>query len=188
VNVVGYVNVTVTNGQFAMIANPLQAPTNTLGALLPNVPPGTQAYKWNGSSYDAYVLDEFELVWLPHGNTSLAPGEGIFIKNNATTNLTLTFVGEVLQGPLTNALPAGYEIRSSKVPQSGRVTTDLLLPGRPGDQIFKWDPALGRYDAFTFDEFDPVWLPSEPVIGVGESFFVRKGVAENWTRTFTVPQ
>ena len=196
VNVVGYVNVTVTNGQFAMIANPLQSTNNTLGALISNVPDGTQAYRWNGTGYAIYLFEQIDPntpgEWSPNGSASLAPGEGIFLRNNASTNLTITFVGEVLQGTLTTPLPAGYEIRSSKVPQAGRVTTDLAMPARDGDQLFKWNSATGGYLTYLFEQAAPGtpgdWSPSEPVINVGESFFVRKNAAENWTRTFTVPQ
>jgi len=188
VNVVGYVNVTVAPSTYQMIANPLQATNNTLGALIPVAPDGTQAYRWTGTTYTVYTYDELVPGWLPDGNASLAPGEGMFLRNNTTTNLTLTFVGEVLQGTLTTPLPAGYEIRSSKVPQAGRVTTDLGLPGRDGDQVYKWDPARNTYDAFIYDELAPGWLPTEPSFGVGESFFVRKNASENWTRSFTVPQ
>lgn len=186
VNVVGYVNVTITNGQYAMIANPLNSTNNTIGSLLNTVPPGTQAFRWNGSGYTPYIFDEFDMRWLPDGNASLAPGEGMFVKNNTTTNFTITFVGEVLQGTLTTPLPAGYEIRSSKVPQAGRVTADLGMPAQPGDQVFKWNGT--GYDPYIFDEFDNAWLPRDPSIAVGESFFVRKNAATTWTRTFTVPQ
>ena len=194
VNVVGYVNVTVTNGQFAMIANPLQSTNNTLGALVQNVPDGTQAFRWNGTTYDLSTYEEAAPgsgSW-SNPNLSLAPGEGMFLKNNASSNIVVTFVGEVLQGNLSTPLPAGYEIRSSKVPQTGRVTTDLLLPAQDGDQLFKWNGSGGTFDIYTFE--DPgaggSWSGpgGEPMINVGESFFVRKNASANWTRTFNVPQ
>jgi hypothetical protein len=95
-------------------------------------------------------------------------------------------VGEVLQGSLTNDLPAGYSVRSSKVPQSGLVSTTLGLPANPADVLYKYVPLTG-YSIFTFDEFDLAWTPSQPTINVGEAFFSFKGAASSWVRNFTVP-
>ena len=185
VNVVGYVNVTVPANQYALIANPLNATNNTIGSLLQNpaIPAGTVFYKYAGG-YSAYVMDEFDLSWTPDAAATLNPGEGGFVKNNTGTPLTVTFVGEVLQGSLTNAVPSGYAIRSSKVPQAGAITTVLGFPGAPGDIAYKYS---GGYSAFVYDEFDLSWTPSEPVINVGEAFFSFKGASVDWVRNFTVP-
>ena len=99
---------------------------------------------------------------------------------------SLTFVGEVLQGGLTNTLPIGaLSMRSSMVPQAGTATV-LGIPGEAGDQLYKYS---NGYTIYQFDEFDPVWLPSEPTINVGEAFFYRKSPSSTqskWVRNFTV--
>jgi hypothetical protein len=126
-----------------------------------------------------------DLVWLPNANATLNPGEGCFYKSPSAT--TLTFVGEVLQGSLTNTLPINLlAMRSSIVPQQGKITTDLLAPAEPGDQLYRY---AGGYTAFTFDDVDLVWLPSEPTINVGEGFFYKKSstaTQSRWVRNFTV--
>jgi hypothetical protein len=184
-NVVGYVNVTVPANAYQLIANPLQSTNDTLVSLIPNPPPATTFYKYiTGSGYVIYTFDEFDLSW--NANVSLAPGEGGFIKNPVGTPMTITFVGEVQQGALTNAVPNGYSIRASKVPQAGGVTSQLLFPPAPADTLYKYIPGSG-YVIYTFDEFDLSWGPSEPNIGVGESFFVFKQGATNWVRNFSVP-
>jgi len=181
-NVVGYYNITVPASGYALIANQLNTTNNTIGSLLPSVPPNTIFYKYAGS-YSAYVFDEFDLIWTPDGNATLNPGEGGFIKNPDATPLTLTFVGEVMQGSLTNPVPAGYAIRSSMVPQAGGVSSVLGFPAAPNDIVYKY---AGAYSAFVFDEFDLVWTPSEPAVSVGEAFFSFKGAAVDWVRNFTV--
>jgi len=181
-NVVGYYNITIPANSFAMIANQLNTTNNTLGALLPNVPPGSEFYKYAGG-YTTYVFDEFDNVWTPDGNATLNPGEGGFFKNVTGAPLTLTFVGEVMQGSLTNPVPAGFAIRSSMVPQAGGVTSVLGLPAEAGDEVYVYN---GGYTTYVFDEFDLVWTPSEPTVNVGQSFFVRKQAAANWVRNFTV--
>ncbi len=181
-NVVGYYNVTVPANSFYMIANQLDTANNTIGALMPSVPPGTEFYKF-AAGYTGYAFDEFDLAWTPNGNATLNPGEGGFIKNPTANPLTITFVGEVKQGTLENALPAGFAIRSSIVPQAGKVTTDLGLPAAAGDELYIYN---NGYTGFAFDEFDLAWTPTEPTVAVGQAFFVKKVAAANWVRTFTV--
>jgi len=183
-NVVGYVNIPMAANQQVMIANQLNTTNNTIGSLIPNGPPGAQLFKYNGG-YTAYAFDDVDLVWLPNGNATLAPGEGCFFKSPVAT--TLTFVGEVIQGSTTNILPINLQaMRSSIVPQQGKITTDLLLPGEAGDQLFRY---AGGFSAFAFDDVDLVWLPSEPTINVGEAFFYKKASTSTnskWIRNFTV--
>jgi len=153
--------------------------------LIPVAPDGVQVYKYTpGSGYAAYGYDELAPGWLPNGDITLNPGEGVFIKNNQSTNLTLTFVGEVMVGTTTNALNAGFSIRSSIIPQAG-TATQLGIPHQDGDQIYKYVNGSG-YVAFGYDDLAPGWLPSEPSFAVGESFFIKEQAAKNWTRTFTV--
>jgi len=88
---------------------------------------------------------------------------------------------------LTNSLPAGQKVmRSSIVPQAGLVSTDLGLPGQANDTLFTY---AGGYTTYQFDDFDLVWKPSEPTIGVGSAFFYVKNAANTqtaWVRNFTV--
>jgi len=184
-NVVGYYNITIPANSQVLIANQLNTTNNTLGALIPNPPVNSQFFKFvTGSGYQVYTFDEFDQVWYPDGNATLNPGEGGFFKNPEATPLTLTFVGEVLQGSLTNSIPNGFSIRSSMVPQAASVV-DMNFPAVANDQIFRFSPTSG-YSVYTFDEFDEVWYPSAPVPNVGESFFVSKVGAANWVRNFTV--
>jgi hypothetical protein len=183
-NVVGYINIPVTANQNFLIANQLNTTNNTLGSLIPNGPPGAIFQKFNGG-FSAFVFDDLDLVWTPNGNVSINPGEGGFYKSPTAT--TLTFVGEVLQGSLTNTLPIGLQaIRSSIVPQAGLITTDLGLPAEPGDILQTYN---GGFSAFVFDDLDLVWTPSQPNIPVGASFFYKKSptaTQSRWIRNFTV--
>jgi hypothetical protein len=182
VNAVGFVNVVVPAG-FSMIANPLNAPTNTIPALFAGVPDGTTIYKFDGTSYSLNTLDLGE--WgLP--TQTLLPGEGAFIRNPGTAPFTVTFVGEVMQGSLSNPLPANFSIKSSQVPQAGAVATLLGFPAADGDTIYQFVSAQQAYVIHTLDLGE--WSGGEPNIAVGESFFSKKVAAGNWTRTFSVNQ
>jgi len=138
-NVVGYYNVVAPANTKIMLGNQLHTTNDTLVGVIPNPPPASQFFKYNGG-FSGYTFDDIDLAWT--GNTSLAPGEGGFFISPAAT--TLTFVGEVMQGSLTNTLPLGTKvIRTSIVPQAGAVTRDLGLPGEADDQLFQWNNVSG---------------------------------------------
>lgn len=183
-NVVGYHTVTVPANGFALVANQLDSGDNTLASLIPNPPVDTMVYK-DENGWVAYTFDELDEAWTPDGNATVNPGEGIMIRNPLGTPLSITFVGEVLQGNLSNPLPAGYAVRSSIVPQAGGITSVLGYPAEADDMVYKY---AGGYTAYSFDELDEAWTPSEPVIEVGEAFFSRKVNAASWDRVFSVPQ
>jgi hypothetical protein len=130
-------------------------------------------------------MDTFDLSWVPDAAATLNPGEGAFFISPTAT--TLTFVGEVRQGSLTNTLPIGIKVlRSSIVPQAGAISAVLKVPGEADDQAFTWN---GGFTAYAFDTFDLSWTPSEPVIPVGQAFFYTKAsssVSNLWIRNFTV--
>jgi hypothetical protein len=184
-NVVGYVNIPVAANTKVLIANQLQTTNNTIASLLPNpmVPAFSQLFKYSGG-FTAYTMDDIDLIWAPDGNATLNPGEGAFFISPSAT--TLTFVGEVRQGLLTNTLPNVKVLRSSIVPQAGGVSSVLGLPGEAFDQLFTYS---GGFTAYTFDDIDLIWAPSEPNIAVGQAFFYTKApgnTQNNWVRNFTV--
>jgi len=114
-------------------------------------------------------------------------GRVFFFKNPTVTAITNTFVGNVKQGTLTTPLSAGFTLVGSQVPQSGLVSTDLGVPIGNAESVFKFDTTTQAYTGGTF--FFGSWGGAgEPVIGVGEGFFVKKVAAANWTRSFSVNQ
>jgi len=184
-NVVGYYNIPIAANQNYVIANQLNTTNNTLASLLAVAPDGAQFQKFNGS-WVSSTYDELAPGWLPDGNATLNPGEGGFFRSPVAT--TLTFVGEVLQGNLTNTLPINtYVIRSSMVPQAGLISADLKLAAEDGDQIQTWNG--NGWTSATYDELAPGWLPAEPNIPIGAAFFFHKAsTSQNstWVRNFTV--
>jgi len=179
VNAVGYVNVTVPPG-FSMIANPLLAQDNTVKTLLASVPDGTQLFKFNNGKYD---INSFDFGTWQNPDDTLMPGEGAFISNPETAAFTVTFVGDVPQGKLTNSLPAGFSIKSSIVPQSAGLSTVLMFPAEDDDQVYRFLDGKYTIYSFSFGEWS-----TEPVPAVCESFFVSKVNAGQWVREFNVNQ
>jgi len=180
VNAVGYVNLNIVSG-FTMIAKPLNTTNNTIGSLMPSIPDFSTLYKWNEGAQGFDIATFFFGSW-DNPNLTLQVGEGAFLE--VSSPFTLTFVGEVMQGNLTNPIPANFSMKSSKVPQAGLVGTALGLTVGDFDTLYKWVPATQSYDIFTY--FFGSWSPSEPSVGVGEAFFLQTGAPLSWTRTFSV--
>jgi hypothetical protein len=182
-NVVGYYNVVAPANTKILLGNQLHTTNDTLVGVIPSPGVNAQFFKFNGG-FTSFQFDDLDLAWT--GNTSLAPGEGGFFIS--TVNTTLTFVGEVVQGNTTNTLPIGVKVlRTSIVPQEGKITTDLKLPAEPNDQAFTF--ANGGFTSFQFDDLDLVWAPFEFTNKVGGAFFYTKNntsVTNQWIRNFTV--
>jgi hypothetical protein len=141
----------------------------------------------DGTVYKFLPDGSFDISSLVFGSWSkpdltLEPGVGFWV--NVGSDVTVTLVGEVPQGQLTNPLKAGFNLVSSMVPQAGLLQTDLGYPTGGDDVIYQWSAASGSYNisSIAFGS----WSPSEPTIGVGEAFWAKVGVDADWSRNFSV--
>jgi hypothetical protein len=190
VNAVGYVNVSVPAGSFALLANPLNQPTNTLTAVLPDVPANTIVYVFNKTSgqFDSFTKRAASWSGTGASTVTLDPGVGFFLKNAASTNLNITFVGEVPQStdtaPLTVTLAAGFNLVGSVVPQSGKLEADLKYPAVNGDVLYRYNGT--GYDSFTRRAATWTGGETDPLINVAQGFWLNAKTGGAWTRTFTV--
>jgi len=191
VNAVGYVNVTVPAGKFALLANPLdQGTNNTIATVLAGVPAGTIVYPYVSGSFASATLRSSG-TWTGNGNTALLPpGAGFFVKNAGAADFTITFVGEVMQGSLSLPLTTGYNLLGSQVPQQGKLETDLGFKAGSNDKVFIFDVPSQGYTTYT-KRASGTWTggSGEPVIGVASGFFYyNANAAGTWTRSFSVNQ
>jgi hypothetical protein len=184
VNAVGYVNVTLNPG-FSLIANPLDGEDNTIPVLFAAVPKNTVIYKFDAAS-GAFIPNVKNVITGNWGDPAmtLVPGEGAFVKIPDTSEpVTVTFVGEVMQGSLSLPLPAGFSIASSQVPQADNLD-NLGFPAVKQDIVYKWDGA--GYAPYSVNVITGAWNPEVPMVEVAEAFFVKKAAAVNWDREFSV--
>jgi hypothetical protein len=205
VNAVGYVNITVTNG-YNLICNPLNGTNNNLNTIIPVAPDNSTVLRWSKggqtfSSVDTYFdlppnsgwyNAQFQLT-----TNSVSPGEAFFFRKPNAGTSTLTFVGEVPQGNLTNQIGTLYGFYSSIVPQSAGLTT-MGFPGRNGMQFSRWSPGaqgyVGLLTYFDLPAPDNGWYDAQfnkvdPTPAVGEGFLLLNPVAngpQSWGRTFSV--
>ena len=184
VNAVGYINVEVKPG-FTMVANQLNTGNNTIAEVVgESAPIGTIFYKYDGSAYAANTW----LGFWDDPNMTFAPGEGMFVRTPAagegSEGFTLTLVGEVPQGTLDTAVPVGFMILSSQVPQEGGLETVLGYTPTVGDVVYRFDADAQAYmQPSTYLTF---WDPVEPTPAVGEAMFINSVDAKTWTREFSV--
>jgi hypothetical protein len=187
-NVVGYVNLNLTNG-LNLVSNPLDfdgtGTNNTIIGVFSNtLPSGSIVFKFVAGNFNSYLYGRGG--WA--GNTtgvSLNPGEACFVEVSAPT--TVTTVGQVLQGTTTNVLSGALSLVSSISPLSGQVDSTgnggLNYTPTSNDIIFLWDPVGQAYVTYLHGRGG--WSPSDPVLAVGQGFFLNTPNA-TWVNTFTV--
>lgn len=186
VNAVGYVNVDLAKG-WNLKNNPLLNQTdNSVKTLLGDMPMLTTVYKWTGTKWDVSVYYG-DGEWDP--NINLLPGEGfwVFLPADGPDKVTVTFVGEVLQGEASNmSVGAGFQLVGSKVPQAGKLMKDLKFPAEVLDTVYQWDAGLQKYKIPAVYYGDGEWDPADPDVAVAEGFWSLKETAQNWVRNFSV--
>jgi hypothetical protein len=187
VNAVGYINISVEPGA-NLIANPLRAEDMRISALfsLSTLPHGTKIYKFDGEKYKVAIFYAALGTFSPEGagDETLVPGEGAFIVNPTTQPFTVTFVGEILQGNLTNPIPSGLSLRSSMVPWEATLEQLGFVP-RAIDQVYLFNSATQSFETRTFIP-GMGWQPALRKIRVGEAFFIRTSEPRDWVQVFFV--
>jgi len=188
VNVVGYVNLSLTNG-LNLVANQLDfdgtGTNNTIiGVFSNSLPTGSFVYKFVSGTFQTYGFSRSG--WSPNTTgVSLNPGEACFVSVGAPT--TVTTVGQVLQGPLTNTLSGALTLVSSVAPLSGAVDSTgnggLNYTPTTSDFVYLWNTTNQNYT--TYGHSRSGWSPNSPVLSVGQGFFLSTPQT-SWVNTFTV--
>jgi len=200
-NVVGFVNISIPKF-FSLIANPLNGTNNNINTILPLatpdvIPDGTTIQKWNSALQQFGDADTYygTVGWLDSSfNPSslvLNPGEGAFI--NMTDPATLTFVGEVPQGSLSNSVPINFSIMAQLTPQ--KIGIDATgFPAGDGDTVQFYNSGTQSYtEALTYylgyGWADKDFILVDPTPEIGAAFFYNRVPANGtatWTRSFNV--
>ena len=181
-NVIGYASVNAAPG-YSMIANPLQASSNAVSAILPNLPDGTTLNKFDNSLFKLTENSVTGGRW-SNPDETLSPGEGAIFFNPSSDIRNINLVGDVMQGSLLLPIAVGFSIRSSQIPKPGRLHSELGFPIGEGDVVHLFDRDQQKYVIY---EYNPKkWDSNPPVVGVGESFWIGKTTPGNWIQNFTL--
>lgn len=189
-NVVGYVNKSFTSGNYTLVCNPLSNGANDLNTIMPNAPAFSQVNLWDPVAFDfSPSIPTFNGgVWSP--NPVIPPGVGFFVIAGA--DFTNTFVGNVLQGSVTNPVPllggGAYLALGNAVPVGGSLV-NVLAGYTPSnfDQINTWDPVATDFSPAIPTFNGGVWSP-DINLPVGDGFFLIRSSASTttWVQNFTV--
>jgi hypothetical protein len=200
VNAVGYVNVALPAG-FSLVSNPLDAGAgnNTVEKLFapanvsPSLPNNSKVYIFDNPTgqFITVTFSPLSHAWSPAGaagaGIEITPGNGVFFGNPSASPITVTFVGQVMQGNLSNPIPLGFSIKANQVPQAvAPNAAGVGYPGENNDKLYTLN-AQGSYDTYTFSPLSHAWNPALPVIPVGTAFYAYRATsAGTWNRTFSV--
>jgi hypothetical protein len=152
-NVVGYVNVTITNGTTGLFANQLDTGSNTLNNVLQSgvVSGKTIVEEWNGVSYNQYTYLNcadsggnasgwYNSSGVEVGLTNqVQPGLGFAIRNTSASTITIPTVGQVIQGTNVYTFPNGTYVYSLPEPLAGLPldNTNINFPAVSGKTIYE---------------------------------------------------
>jgi len=178
-NAVGYANVPYGEG-YALIANPFCYKENRVDQVLPSAVEGTQLDKSDGGNW---VTNEVIGGFWTMPGMPLSPGEAALLRSPIAW--VQTWVGSLQQGELKVLIPHGGSLRSSPVPQAGKLSEVLQFPKVPGTKIMKVDGTTGQW-VLRATCTEAGWDPEEPVLSVGEGFYVEAPREFVWSRTFAV--
>ena len=215
-NVVGYVNVTLPANAFSLVANPFDATTgganpgmDNLTNLFANATPNSTVQTFDptaasgaGDWRDPLTFYGGTTGWFPN-SMNVLPGQAVLYFNNGPA-LSVTFVGQVVQGPYTVATmtsgsfntiglpsPVGGDLTSS----SSLITNAFAavnLVAAVNDTVQKFDPAAA---AGAGDWTDPEtwyggttgWFPGTMRASPADGFlYFRNGANYTWVSNFTV--
>ena len=150
---------------YSLIANQCDhAGGNTLNAVFPMVPVGSQIIKYNAQIQSNAPPATFTNgAWSP--NLTLNPGEGAYFFN-PTSTFILTISGEHHTPVLPLNLESNkYYLVSRQEPLIGTFSNIVGLPPQIGDTVRRWNPVTQFLDSYAT-------CSTLPSVNVGESIFV----------------
>jgi len=199
-NIVGYVNLSISNG-FNLVNIPLDydgtGTNNQVGTVVgTNLPLNSIIESWTPTGgFTANTFLTTSKVPTPHWTsptTTYNPGEGIFVYNPSNAVVNLTIVGTVLQGGLTNGYldQAGFSLVGGQFPVAGGVSSTFGYTPSLDDIVETWTPT-GGFVANTYLTTSkvpaPHWTGGEPQLAVGQgAFLYTTNTAPVWGTNFEV--
>jgi hypothetical protein len=204
-NAVGYINVTLSPG-FNIVACPLWA-TDGNGAIDNTITnlfgPNTngqykkwQIYNWNPTAVPPTFVQESGGAngWANGGTNTVNPGQAVWIQNPSNITTTVTFVGTVPTGSVTNPVFPGYNLISSIVPASGDMLTNSImlltnsLTPTKKDQIYTWNPLASNFVQYSAGGSPVSWSvdPVLPSVGAGFWYESQSTATNSWVEDYTV--
>jgi hypothetical protein len=154
-----------------LVANQLNRGGNTLNEIMPAVPDGSVAAKYDNAA-GTWLISTYVAAlgaWNPAGFT-LSPGEGAFL--DIPADFTLTFTGTPNVPVLPVPIPEGATYLVSRQTNAVGTYENILgaAPG-PGAVVYKWDNSNATYSVYSNSESG--WTGGiAPTAAIGESLWI----------------
>jgi hypothetical protein len=174
VTAVGSYNVSLKPGLNLMGVQIDDGRGNTVSSLFEAVTNDLAVYKIVDGSFTTNLYSHG--TW-QRPDEIINPGEGCFVLNQNSKSALVSFAGTILQGDLTNTIPAGLSARCVMVPWSAKITDKLRLHLSPFDNMYLW--TNGALQVFTYLP-GGIWKPFEPTLGLGQAFLVNASKPIDW--------
>jgi len=177
---VGFAPIDVPQG-FSLLANPLASGANRVQDLITNAPDGFELIKLSGGVWQTNRFTADPGSWsIPE--MTLSPGEGALASSPEA--FAWNRVGKPVTGMLENFVPEGESLRSSILPLTGLISTDLGFPTIEGLTISTANEQ-GEFSVVATYE-SGAWQPEEPVLSIGRSVLVTTPSASVWNKDFVL--
>jgi hypothetical protein len=206
-NAVGYINVTLSPG-FNIVSCPLWATDpsgatdNTISNLFGVNTNGQykkwQIYGWDPTSSPPGFLDESGTPagWVAGGTQTINPGQAVWVENPSNATYTVTFVGTVPTGLVTNPIYPGYNLISTIVPASGDIVTNSIMnytntPTKK-DTVYTYNPLTTNFTTYSAAGNPATWVatgdPILPSVGGGFWYESQSTATNYWVENYSVSQ
>jgi len=202
-NVVGYINLNLTNG-YNLVANQLdldgtmtnntiQSVFGTNGAVIPNLTK-VSFYDAQNTIFNTATFSATSQRWNnAAANPGLKPGQGVFVQIPGTsgTSVPITMVGQVIQGTNPVTMYPALQLMSIIPPISVGVQTVMGIPAARLDKIQEYVPGGNNTGFFVGHTYNgTTWSGGEPTPAVGEAFYyvptLNVTTNRTWTQVFNV--
>src|SRR6266851_5591977 len=154
VNVVGYINLTLSPGLnliTAQLKGTNQNVNTILASTTPQLPDNSFLFTWNAANqkFDNALLSAGG-VWYDQttgtpATTTVSAGQAFFLQNAGTANITLTLVGEVPTGATAVSVVNGLGFYGDPAPVSQNIVTNGFPVG-DNDLLYTWDATRQTYN------------------------------------------
>jgi len=200
-NIVGYVNQTMSGGAYNLVSVPLQtSSSNNAEQVFSAIQSGDSILIWTNQSYALYTFGA-PGQWLYPDQVTIGPapllpaGSAVFYSPGG--NETNTYVGTCVLSNTTTpvSLPGGLYTLVGSLPPIGVTSledTNLNLPLQSGDQILYWNSVASTYLVYTYGapgqwlQPDQVTVGPAPALSVAQGFFYAPGGNETWSQNLIV--
>ena len=176
-NATGYFNSSYQPG-YALIAVHLDTEPNTVDQVIASPPEGTQLLKLESQGWRTNVYNGGGSGWT-FPEMTLAPGEAAVLQS--PEEWIQLWAGRVWEGEFDIVIPAGGSLRGNPVPQAGRLSEALQFPKVVGTRIYRVDNVTGEF-LLRATCTEVGWEPEDPLLQLGEGFYVEAPVEFVWTR------